>query len=193
MGKACGEPEPILADRYAATGDEAIARSPEAARSEAFTNRYNARHERSCPCVRARSPCDAQRCPEVNPEVEAARRLVANARSDPAAHYALAQAHDRAGDASAAIASLAEAVRLAPQFAEAHNLMGILRASRGETLAAIDCFRRAIDAKPAYARAHNNLGNSLKAIGRTIEAEQAIASSLLPSACRIAPKLCCAS
>jgi predicted O-linked N-acetylglucosamine transferase (SPINDLY family) len=114
----------------------------------------------------------------LNPEVQAARQRVADAQHDPAAHYGLAQAFDRAGDPAAAIASLDVALRLAPAFAEAHNLKGILLAGRGETERAIESFGRAIDARPGYARAHNNLGNSLRTLGRIDEAERAIAEAV---------------
>ena len=107
-------------------------------------------------------------------ETDAARALLAQRPDDPAAHFALAQAQDAAGDATGALESLQEAIRLAPQYAEAHNLMGILFASIGEFDRAGGSFQQALMAKPEYARAWNNLGNALKSAGRLPEAEQAM-------------------
>ena len=114
----------------------------------------------------------------MNLEANAARALVARRPNDPAAHFALAQALDRAGDPERAMASLRAALKLAPGFAEAHNLLGILLAGAGEADAAMASFRQAIAAKPDYARAWNNLGNSLKTAERLAEAEDAIAEAV---------------
>jgi predicted O-linked N-acetylglucosamine transferase (SPINDLY family) len=114
----------------------------------------------------------------INLEANAARALVAQRPNDPAAHLALAQALDRAGDPERAMASLRAALALAPGLAEAHNLQGILLGGAGETGAAVASFREAIASKPDYARAWNNLGNSLKVAGRLAEAEDALAEAV---------------
>ena len=111
-------------------------------------------------------------------EANAARALAAQRPNDPAAQFALAQALDRAGDPERAMASLHAALRLAPGFAEAHNLLGILLAASGDGDAAIASFRQAVLDKPDYARAWNNLGNSLKSAGRLAEAEAAIGEAV---------------
>jgi len=114
----------------------------------------------------------------LNPELESARARVSVAPRDPAAHYALAQALDRAGVADEALAALDVATSLQPGFAEAHHFAGILFAQRGDARSAIDSFRRALAANPDYARAHNNLGNALKSLGRLAEAEAAFAAAV---------------
>ncbi|MEP6701500.1 MAG: tetratricopeptide repeat protein, partial [Betaproteobacteria bacterium] len=113
----------------------------------------------------------------MNSEIDAARAAVLETPQDPAAHYTLALALDRAREADAAIDSLRTAIQLSPALAQAHNLLGILFAGRGEVDAAIESFRHAIDARPGYARAYNNLGNSLRSAGRLVEAERAIAEA----------------
>lgn len=111
-------------------------------------------------------------------ETNAARALVAQHPNDPAAHYALAQALDRDGDADGAMASLRAVLDSAPGFADAHNLQGLLLAGAGDADAAIAGFRRAIECNPNYTRAWNNLGSSLKAAGRLAEAELAFAEAV---------------
>ena len=111
-------------------------------------------------------------------DTNAARALVAQQPQDPAAHFALAQALDRAGEPESAMSSLRVALRLAPGFADAHNLLGILLASAGDASAAIASFRQAIASRPDHSRAWNNLGNSLNAAGRLAEAERALAEAV---------------
>jgi hypothetical protein len=123
-------------------------------------------------------------------EIEMTRKPMQHARWRRSArttrqYLALAQALDRAGDPERAIASLHTALGLAPGFAEAHNLLGILLAATGDADAATASFRQAVAARPDYARAWNNLGNSLKAAGRLAEAEAALAEAV-----RVQPDYC---
>ena len=66
----------------------------------------------------------------------------------------------RAGaDAKKVVSAFRDAIRLRPNFAEAHNNLGLLLTQTGETENAILAFREAIKYRPDYAEAHGNLGN----------------------------------
>jgi Flp pilus assembly protein TadD len=52
---------------------------------------------------------------------------------------------------------LEEAVRLKPDYAEAHNNLGIALAQKAQIDEAISQFQEAIRLKPGYADAQNNL------------------------------------
>ena len=101
---------------------------------------------------------------------------------DARALYALAQQQERAGERTAAIANLTQAVALDPGFASAHQLLGILYGEGGESARAVAAFRRVVALEPDNARAYNNLGNALRTLGRRDEARAAFerAVSLRP-------------
>ncbi len=63
-----------------------------------------------------------------------------------------------------------QAVQLKPDFAEAHNDLGVALKDLGQFDEAIASSRRAIGIKPEYAEAHCNLGIALKLAGRLDEA-----------------------
>ena len=63
-----------------------------------------------------------------------------------------------------------EALRLWPQYAEAHNNLGNALAVQGKRGEAEAACRQAIALKPDNALAHNNLGNALAAQGKLVEA-----------------------
>ena len=63
-----------------------------------------------------------------------------------------------------------EAIRLRPDYAEAHNNLGVALSQKGQTDEAIRQLREAIRLKPEYADAHNNLGAALVLKGQTDEA-----------------------
>lgn len=73
----------------------------------------------------------------------------------------------RLGDA---IAHYGEALRLKPDYAEAHCNLGMALASLGRTQEAVAHYDEAIRLKPGFAEAHNNLGNALNTLGRRREA-----------------------
>ena len=62
--------------------------------------------------------------------------------------------------------------QLKPDYAEAHNNLGVALKDQGELEEAAACYRRAVELKPDYAEAHNNLGNAFKDHG---ELEEAVA------------------
>lgn len=82
------------------------------------------------------------------------------------------------GDAPGAEALLREAVRLAPDFAEAYANLGRLLDGRGIADEAEACHRRSIALDPGYARTHMNLGVNLAQRKRFGEAEAAYLESI---------------
>ena len=74
------------------------------------------------------------------------------------------------GKLDEAIAEYRQAIRLIPDFAEAHNDLGIALKEQGKPDESIAEYRQAIRLKPDLAWAHNNLGNALKEQGKLNEA-----------------------
>ena len=66
----------------------------------------------------------------------------------------------RTGRDDLAVLSLDAAVRLRPDFADAHNILGIVLVQHRRLAEAVTCFRRALGAGPDFAMAHSNLGNA---------------------------------
>ena len=54
---------------------------------------------------------------------------------------------------------------LKPDFAEAHNNLGVVFKENSQLDAAVNSYKNAINIKPDYAEAHNNLGNILRELG----------------------------
>ena len=65
-----------------------------------------------------------------------------------------------------AIAHYEQALRIKPDYAEAHNNLGIALAQTGKIEDAIGQYEQALRIKPDYAEAHYNLGNALAASGQ---------------------------
>jgi predicted O-linked N-acetylglucosamine transferase (SPINDLY family) len=76
------------------------------------------------------------------------------------------------GDLDGAVKHLEKAVRLDPQFAQAHNNLGIIQRLRGLKEQAARAFRAAVAAKPDYVRAWNNLGSTLLHMEQGAEAAE---------------------
>ena len=70
------------------------------------------------------------------------------------------------GNLEEATALFREAVRLKPDFAEAHNNLGLALQEQGQLAAAVAQYQQALRLKPNYVNAHYNLGNALKAQGQ---------------------------
>src|SRR5712692_696436 len=65
---------------------------------------------------------------------------------------------------------ITRAVALKPEFAEAHNDLGVVLGAQGRFGEAVACFEQAVALKPDYAEALNNLGNVFRELGRLGEA-----------------------
>jgi tetratricopeptide (TPR) repeat protein len=84
--------------------------------------------------------------------------------NDPRAHYLRGLLRlEVSRDVPGAIASFSRSVELDPQFAEAHNNLGVYLLQSGNTDSAIQHLRAAVALSPAWAKAHLNLGDALRA------------------------------
>jgi tetratricopeptide (TPR) repeat protein len=68
------------------------------------------------------------------------------------------------------VASYREALRLRPNYPEAHNNLGAAQRYQGQLDEAVASYREALRLRPDYADAHNNLGDARKQQGRLDEA-----------------------
>ena len=69
------------------------------------------------------------------------------------------------GKLDEALESFQNAVRLRPNFAEAHNSLGNILRRKGRLDEAVASLHEALRLKPNFAEAHNNLGNALQKKG----------------------------
>src|SRR5436309_7724386 len=76
----------------------------------------------------------------------------------------------KGSDTSQVVAEFNEALRLRPEYAEAHNNIGLVLAQDGDDEKAGIEFREAVRIRPDYADAHANLG----AVLQLSDVEQAI-------------------
>jgi len=72
-----------------------------------------------------------------------------------------------------AAASYTRALRIKPDFAEAHSNLGNVLKSLGKPEEAVASYQRALQIRPDYAEAHCNLGDALNDLGKP---EEAVAS-----------------
>ena len=69
-----------------------------------------------------------------------------------------------------AVRHFQQALRIHPNYAQAHNNLGIVLDDQGKADEAIEQYRQALRIKPNYAQAHNNLGTALDEQGKSDEA-----------------------
>ena len=74
------------------------------------------------------------------------------------------------GDMQNSIVWLKEAIKLNPNYPDAHNNLGNALKEQGDLTAAIASYNKALKLNPNYSDAHNNLGNALKEQGDLIAA-----------------------
>ena len=65
-----------------------------------------------------------------------------------------------------AIQSFENAITINPDYAEAHNNLGVTLQELGRLDMAVKNYEKALDIKPDYAETHNNLGNILRELGQ---------------------------
>ncbi len=108
---------------------------------------------------------------------------VAKRPANPLAHFMLAGARERAGEAAKALESYAEALRLKPDFSVGQENYGELLLKVGRRAEAIERFEAALRLQPEFADAHANLGNAWLAEGRGAEAVKRLGEAV-----RLAPE-----
>ena len=92
----------------------------------------------------------------------------ARLRRDPEDHESrtgLAVRYMEVGQVALAEQELRAAIRLAPDFPDAHYNLGSVLQAQGSVRQAIGAYRRAISLDPTYSEAHNNLGALLDTTG----------------------------
>ncbi|MEE9267179.1 MAG: tetratricopeptide repeat protein [Gammaproteobacteria bacterium] len=104
--------------------------------------------------------------------------LLAEHPEDPRALNLGAIACFQTDDAATATALLDAAIRLQPDFVDAHNNLGNVLKARGDFIRAETAYRHAIDLAPTYFDALFNLGIVLEAMGRPGEARDTYGKAL---------------
>ena len=82
----------------------------------------------------------------------------------------LARAKYQKGKADEALLSFQQAVKINPEYADAHINLANLLLQRGQVDEAVSHLQRALEINPTYALAHNNLGNILQKQGQVDDA-----------------------
>ncbi len=103
--------------------------------------------------------------------------LEADPRQVAARHLLGLVAHQR-GHNDLAVRHIGAALRLRPDYAEAHNNLGVALLALGRLDEAADAFGQALRLKPGHSEAHNNLGLALLEQGRPEEAESSVRQAL---------------
>ena len=104
-------------------------------------------------------------------QLEAARRLVVQARAEGIGGEAFEQVAQQLNDP---VPAMQEAVAANPDSAAAHNNLGAALKDQGRNAEAAASYRRAIELKPDLASAHSNLGNALHALKLHDEAAESL-------------------
>lgn len=82
------------------------------------------------------------------------------------------------GKVDAAATAFRRALQARPDFAGAHNNLGVSLYELGQLTEAADCYRAALRVQSAYPAAHNNLGNVLLSQGHIAAAEASFREAL---------------
>jgi tetratricopeptide (TPR) repeat protein len=97
--------------------------------------------------------------PDWDGAINALRKAISKGTALPEVHNMIGVLLGRNGaEIGEVLAELREALRLRPDYAEAHNNTGLVLAQNGDDEKAIDEFRAAVRIRPDYADAHANLG-----------------------------------
>ncbi|MEP7343441.1 MAG: tetratricopeptide repeat protein, partial [Acidobacteriota bacterium] len=88
----------------------------------------------------------------------------------------------RRNNPAQAAVSLRAAIRLKPDFAEAHNALGMALGQQGQADEALNAFREALRLRPDFAEAHANLGLALQQKGQLNEAILAFRAAIAAQA-----------
>lgn len=102
--------------------------------------------------------------------VQQAAALIAEFPGNPILYNILGAANAGLRNVEGAIENFKKALQINPDYAEAHNSLGIVLQSQGCFDEAIASYRKALQIRPDLVEAHNNLGTALKHQGRLDEA-----------------------
>lgn len=102
--------------------------------------------------------------------VEYLTNAIAVERSNPAYYYFRGASYQALRKPAEAAESFREALRIKPDYAEAHNDLGIAFATQGMFEEAAKSFQEAVRLKPADALSHSNLASALRDLGHLDEA-----------------------
>lgn len=92
-------------------------------------------------------------------------RVLAEDSNSAVGHSAMASVRYSQGRLEEGLEHSRRAVKLAPEYAEAHNDLGVGLAREGQLAAAAEQYRKAIDIEPTYDEAYNNLGIVIGKLG----------------------------
>jgi tetratricopeptide (TPR) repeat protein len=92
--------------------------------------------------------------------------------------YNLGIVYGKSGRYQEAIEAFKEAIRINPDYAEAHNGLGAIYGQSGKLQEAIEAFKQAIRIKPGFAKPHANLGTAYGKLNRLQEAIQALKQAI---------------
>ena len=96
----------------------------------------------------------------------------------PPFHYNSGNAFSHLGQKEAAVSAYQKAIKLKPDFADAHIALGAALQDIGRNEAAISSYRQALAFRPDYAEAHYNLGGALEAAGKLDDAIMSLRQAL---------------
>lgn len=102
-----------------------------------------------------------------------------------ALHFLGVLYHQR-GQSERGVASIEQALRLAPAYADAHNNLGNVLKELGRLEPAFRAYRRVVDLIPTHADAWNNLGVLLRGQGLYDEADQAYRQAIAANPSHVA-------
>jgi protein O-GlcNAc transferase len=93
------------------------------------------------------------------------------------ARYSLAITLQQIGNLES-IRHFEKIITLKPDFAEAHNNLGVVFKEINQLDEAVESYKNAININPKFAEAHNNLGNALRSLGELNDAVKSFESAI---------------
>ena len=167
--------------RLGEQGDDSSAARTQVLFSRSQTTPASQRALKSPAPIVAAVPTPPPPSPQIEPEQSASPQPLSQQ-----AHYHLEQGqilYD-AGKVDAAVAEWKETLRLAPQTAQAHHLLGLAFRDQKDHTQAAAAFQQALRLEPDNATAHVHLARAFEALGREQEAFDTYqkALQLVPSA-----------
>ncbi|MBF0316607.1 MAG: tetratricopeptide repeat protein [Nitrospirae bacterium] len=97
---------------------------------------------------------------------------------DPTVYFRLGLMHENQGNLDEAAIQYSMAIKLNPDYADAHNNLGVILGKQGKIDEALNEISTAISIRPDYADAHNNLGLCLGFQGKVDQARAEFTAAL---------------